>query len=105
MELGFCMTRTTIPNRRPSVTKSVVFHQGSGNQVKLLVTVGFKDGVPMEVFCADFKAGSEFHALVMDTCILISRLLQHGDSAKVIARSLSHPLVLTLLRTVEEICE
>lgn len=51
-----------------------------GLEKMILVTVGFDDHGPREVFCADFKAGTAMHSIVMDACILLSRLLQHGDS-------------------------
>lgn len=44
-----------------------------------------------EVFCADFKAGSETHAQIMDACILLSRLLQHGDSPAELAAAMCQP--------------
>jgi hypothetical protein len=81
---------------------------GNGVEVKLKITIGFTDrtmATPVQVFCADFKAGSDFHAIIMDGCILISRLLQFGDRPEDIKRSLAHPLLITLVQAVEKIHE
>jgi hypothetical protein len=63
-----------------------------GREISLTVTFGF-DGADnvREVFCADFKAGSDLHAVVMDACILLSRLLQHGDPPEELASTLCEP--------------
>lgn len=81
--------RTKLPNRRPSETRKVPFELATGKVQNLIITVGFdEDGLPKEVFCADFKAGSDLHALVMDTCVLVSRALQFGDVAEDLAASM-----------------
>jgi hypothetical protein len=70
------------------------------------VTFGFdENGELREVFCADFKAGSDMHAVVTDACILLSRLLQHGDSSTELARTLCNPpsLIGSIARAAEEI--
>ena len=96
--------KVELPDRRVSANLQIVHMTVDKKEIRLQVTIGYgPDRKIREVFCADFKAGSEFHALVMDTCILVSRLLQFGDTTQQIMRSLSHPLVLTILRAVEEI--
>jgi len=47
-----------------------------------------------EVFCSDFKAGSDQQSVVMDACILLSRLLQHGDAPAEILASMCSPFSL-----------
>lgn len=86
------MTRVVLPNRRSSITEPMIFHGDAGHQVKVLITIGFnaKDD-PIEVFCADFKAGTALHAIVMDACILFSRLLQHGDLPDDLEQSMCQP--------------
>ena len=44
-----------------------------------------------EVFCADFKAGTDMHTLIVDASILVSRLLQMGLQAKHLVASLCEP--------------
>jgi hypothetical protein len=76
------MTRTKLPERRASETRKITIRFADSKEQKILITIGFDDaGEPKEVFCADFKAGSDLHALVMDACIVVSRCLQHGDEA------------------------
>lgn len=85
------MMRIRLNDRRFSVTTRTAFVRSNGDMsTSLLITIGFDgEGNAKEVFCADFKAGSELHALVIDACILISRQLQHGDSAEVLLASLT----------------
>lgn len=82
--------RMKLKDRRQSETRKITFtHISSGKEQSILITVGFNDdGVPKEVFCADFKAGTDLHALVMDACILISRCLQYGDTAVELAEAM-----------------
>src|SRR5690348_2268871 len=75
------MTRTKLRDRRASETRKITIRFANGKEQKILITIGFDDaGEPKEVFCADFKAGTDLHPLIMDACILVSRCLQHGDS-------------------------
>jgi len=84
--------RTRLADRRPSVTGRVPFIMADGKEITLTVTFGFdENGNVREVFCADFKAGSDMHATVMDACILLSRLLQHGDQPEELAKTLCEP--------------
>ena len=69
-----------------------IFQYEGGKEKKILITVGFDDeGEPKEVFCADFKAGTTLHSIVMDACILLSRLLQHGDMPVELLDSMCQP--------------
>lgn len=96
------MARQVLGSRRPSETFSVPV-QMDHSEVKVLVTVGFDDvGNPMEVFCASFKAGTSLHAIVMDACILFSRLLQHGDRPSAVLRGMCQPYSL-VGRIAEEV--
>lgn len=82
--------RHVLPSRRQSMTTTVVWSPSPGGPgQKLVVTFGFDDaGQLREAFCASFRAGSSLVALANDACILLSRLLQHGDSINVVSRSL-----------------
>jgi hypothetical protein len=63
-----------------------------GKTQEVIVTVGFDlEGKPREVFCADWKSGAAMHSIVIDACILLSRLLQHGDSPADLAVTLCQP--------------
>lgn len=96
------MARQVLDSRRPSETFAVPV-QMDHSEVKVLVTVGFDpQGNPMEVFCASFKAGTSLHAIVMDACILYSRLLQYGDRPSVILRGMCQPYSL-VGRIAEEV--
>jgi hypothetical protein len=87
--------RTRLADRRFSVTDPVPFVKSDGGEIRLTVTFGFDEvGQVREVFCADFKAGSDMHAAVMDTCILLSRLLQHGDTPQELAQTLCPPSII-----------
>ena len=98
--------RVRLPDRRPSITRYVAFFMNSGQEIALTVTFGFNEvGDVREVFCDDFKAGSDMHATVMDACILLSRLLQHGDTPEQLAATLSNPpsVIGTIAKAVSEI--
>lgn len=98
------MARTRIPDRRLAVTRKVNFHLANKSVIPILVTVGFnKQGRVSEVFCADFKAGSDTHAIVIDACIMLSRLFQFGDSPADVVKSLtSNSLITTLAEVAAE---
>jgi hypothetical protein len=94
--------RERLADRRYSVNMPVLFTMAHGN-IMLTITVGFDaNNRPREVFCADFKAGSDLHAVVMDACILLSRLLQHGDSPAELFASMCSPpsLIGTIARAI-----
>ncbi len=81
--------RMKLGDRRANETRKLTFAFANGREQSLLITIGFDDdGVPKEVFCADFKAGSDLHPIVMDACILVSRILQHGDLAADLSASM-----------------
>lgn len=78
------MNRTSLPQRRPSMTQRA---EHSGFEYTL--TVGFdKAGQPREVFADGAKYGSDRAHVVSDACVLISLLLQHGAQPDAIAKSL-----------------
>ncbi len=88
------MSRSRLPDRRPSVTQRVTHVLSSGDEISMLVTFSFPEEGSRdirEIFCADFKAGSDFHTLVIDASILVSRLLQHGNTPSQLLASLSEP--------------
>ena len=87
------MTRAHLPSRRLNQTCKVRYLFSSGQkEMDILITVGYDERHrAKEVFCADFKAGSDLHAIVMDACIPLSRLLQHGDTPDELARSMCEP--------------
>ncbi len=66
---------------------------GRGQVQPLQVTFGLdaETGTVREVFCADFKAGSDNHAVITDACVLLSRLMQHGTPLDELAASLCSP--------------
>lgn len=85
------MSRTQLSDRRPAVTQRVDVAVGT-KRVHVLVTYGFDStGCVKEVFCADFKAGTDLHAIIVDACILISRLLQHGYTPQQLLATLTAP--------------
>lgn len=84
--------RTKLNPRRKSENMKVIFVGEGGSEWKLLVTLGFnKQGEVKDVFCSSFKVGTSLNAIVMDACILISRLLQWGDTPSEIAASMCEP--------------
>lgn len=100
--------RTRLPDRRLSVTQHVVHELSSGNQVKIIVTFSFNElGLVREFFCADFKAGSDQQALIIDASILVSRLLQHGVTPRMLLGSLSEPtsIIGSILKVAAELDE
>jgi hypothetical protein len=93
--------RTKLRERRFCANLNVTYRMFNGKEIKLAVTVGYDDQWnAKEVFCADFKSGSDNQALVMDACILLSRLLQHGDTPQDLVNSMCSPLSL-----IGTICE
>jgi hypothetical protein len=79
------MTRNRLPDRRPNETVELVF-----NGTPYAVTVGyFLDTERVgEVFTHGAKVGSAMDAILDDTCVLISLLLQHGVEPKSLASSM-----------------
>lgn len=86
------MTRIRLPDRRPSVTERVRHTLATGGTVSVLVTFSFDErGKVREIFTADFKAGSDSQTLIVDASILVSRLLQYGNTPSTLLASLSEP--------------
>lgn len=86
--------RDRLPDRRHSITQAVNHRLSTDVELKMLVTFSFvseTDRRVREVFCADFKAGSDFHTLLIDASILLSKLLQHGYTPSMLLASLSEP--------------
>lgn len=78
------MVRTKLPSRRRAITKPIVH-----NNEKFLITFGFDDeGTIREAFCADPRVGSDIHALLTDSCILLSLHLQTGAEIERLTNSL-----------------
>ncbi len=76
--------RNRLPNRRPSHTETL---EVAGQT--FTATVGFdpETGRPCEVFLTAGKEGSLINAMLADAAVVISVALQHGVSAKALAKS------------------
>ena len=80
--------RRKLPDRRMSHTISVAWLAWQ-RAYDFQVTLGFAlDGTVSEVFVKGSKIGSDMDAQLDDTCVLMSRLLQFGDSVQDLAKSL-----------------
>jgi hypothetical protein len=78
------MSRIRLPQRRAAETVEIE-HGGQ----RFTVTTGFyPDGRPGEVFTHGIQTGSTLDALLADTCVLISLLMQHGVDAREFAPSM-----------------
>ena len=83
------MSREKLPNRRLQITSNVKYQDpyAVGRGMEIEVSFGFnQQRVVKELFIS-----SKTHPLtplLNDICILISRLLQHGDSIESIAEGL-----------------
>ncbi len=77
--------RNRLPDRRPNETVELVF-----NGTLYAVTAGyFLDTERVgEVFTHGAKVGSAMDAILDDTCVLISLLLQHGVEPRSLASSM-----------------
>jgi len=96
------MTRTALPDRRRNVTEKVQHLLTNGETRNLLVTFGFdRHGRVREMFCADFKEGTDLHGLIGDGCMAVSLLLQHGHNIEDIVRKMQ-PEPKSILRTLAE---
>ena len=80
------MTRKRLPNRRRSETTTIHFRRRA-----YILTVGFdQDGRARETFVdPEAAAGSDTALELADAAVLISILLQHGETPAALARSLS----------------
>ncbi len=76
--------RKRLPNRRPSHTETL---EVAGQT--FTATVGFdpKTDRPCEVFLTAGKEGSLINAMLADAAVVISVALQHGTSARALAKS------------------
>jgi hypothetical protein len=75
----------------------------SGNKQHLLITLGVRkddDRTVCDLFCADFKVGTDAHAVVMDASILASLLFQHGYRPAELVAKLTQPssIIGTMIR-------
>ena len=78
------MPRERLPDRRQAETLDL-WHGGQ----RFHVTIGqYDDGRPGEVFIHGAKPGSDTDLLYDDIGVLISRLLQHGDTPDALAAGL-----------------
>ena len=78
------MPRERLPDRRQAETVDL-WHGGQ----RYHLTVGeYSDGRPGEVFIHGAKPGSDADLLCDDIGVLISRLLQHGDTPDALAAGL-----------------
>ena len=78
------MSRKRLPHRRQCETLDL-WHGGQ----RYHLTVGeYSDGRPGEVFIHGAKPGSDTDLLYDDIGVLISRLLQHGDTPASLAAGL-----------------
>lgn len=76
--------RHRLPDRRTCHTVRVVWRDSDEYQV----SIGFaQNGTVREVFTKGSKVGSDMDAQLDDTCVLLSRLLQFGDSIQDLAKS------------------
>lgn len=68
------MTRTPLPNRRHGLTVPV-----EHRSMTFDCTFGWSDdGHIREAFMRSTKEGNDFSALMVDACVCLSMLLQHG---------------------------
>lgn len=81
--------RSKLPERRLSVTAKVIHIAADKSEQEYLITFGFdREGYIREVFCADPRIGSDIHALLTDSCILLSILMQTGSEPERLVKSL-----------------
>ncbi len=70
------MTRERLPGRRQSVLLDLE-HQGA----RYSLGIGFfETGKPGELFVSGARTGSDIDGMLADLGVLVSRLLQHGDT-------------------------
>jgi hypothetical protein len=78
------MSRTRLSDRRFAETVDME-HGGT----RFTVTVGFyPDGRPGEVFTHGMRTGSSLDSLLVDACVAVSWLLQHGVHPSELAASM-----------------
>lgn len=75
--------RTELPPRRLSVTSKLSHVRADGSDLHVIATFGIDHQHKVrEVFCSSFKDGADIRAFVMDACVCLSLLLQHGYSVQ-----------------------
>lgn len=97
------MTRKELNPRRANFTAKIVHQWDAGREQKVVVTYGLDPSRRrvQEVFCSDFKEGTDLHTLIMDACVCLSLLLQHGYGVKELRSKLA-PAPKSLLHTILE---
>ena len=79
------MSRERLPTRRPNLTTDMLY-----DGTCYAVTVGFHPdtGAAREIFTHGARVGSNMDAILDDSSILLSLLLQHGVEPAALARSM-----------------
>lgn len=83
------MTRTKLPPRRPQITSKVQYIDvyASGRPMEIEISFGLDDQRTIKE-CFISSKSHPLTPLLNDVCILISRLLQHGDTIESLAEGL-----------------
>lgn len=82
------MAREKLPQRRHGVTMPVILERPGGNPTKFDVTFNFgEDGRVKEAFMRSTKEGNDFSSLMIDACVALSMLLQHGETMASLLKS------------------
>lgn len=79
------MSRTRLPDRRPSMTMQFVYEANSYSVTLGLDVTNDRIG---EVFTHGAKIGSAMDRILDDACVALSLLLQHGVSPDALAASM-----------------
>lgn len=82
------MTRTPLPFKRHGITQPVKFIKDHREWTFDVTFAVGEDGRVQEAFMRTTKEGNDLGAILRDGCILLSLLLQHGDTAEVIAAAM-----------------
>ena len=77
------MTRARLPSRRHGITMPV---EHRGQRFDCTFGIG-EDGYVREAFMRSAKDGTDFSALMVDACIAVSMLLQHGETMQTLAQA------------------
>ena len=96
------MSRTDLPTRHFSVTSKLTHERADSHSMNIIGTFSLDGkGKVRAVFCSSFKDGADLRALVIDACICLSLLLQHGYTARAIRDKLT-PSPQSILSTLIE---